>query len=145
MAEGTPQVEKSDTTRFLEAAKDFSFEQKLSVVQSILCKIPQERQEPWNISHKSKKIQKNDTGIPPQTPPSSFTTSGANNEDDGTVTSEAVECRSVTDTVLEQLLPDVKPQAPPLIDPYRKAMKYYEKHLVLNHFQVNKIHVHVCR
>lgn len=131
MAASVPD-EKSDTTKFLEAAKEFSFEQKLSVVQSILCKIPREQRQPWNasqIAHQLREKEKFKSLVAEQRA-----------EDDSEIHNGVETLESGSDTVLTQNIPEQpKPQAPPLIDPYEQSMRYYEKHLVLNHFQVKYI------
>ena len=144
--------EKSETTRFLEAAKDFSFEQKLSVVQSILAKIPREQQQPWNAPPLLK--EKQTTTIPAATavcqegdeigprPPTSTSkrvvVDEAGDNIKSTTKADSDEAKEETGNVFEEYenTERSKPQAPPLIDPYEKSMRYYEKHLILNHFQV---------
>ncbi|XP_067930836.1 uncharacterized protein [Watersipora subatra] len=132
------ETQESETTKFLEAAKNFSFEQKLSVVQSILAKIPREQQRPWNVALPNRKLKLSQTKEPQHNLAcgDSLTTDGLSRRGDQDELHEKF-TTSVTNekTLIDEDASVRKYQAPPLIDPYEKSMRYYEKHMVLNHFQ----------
>lgn len=127
MAANGNKTRRPTTTEFLEAAKDFSHDQKLSVVQSILVGIPREQQQPWHMSKEMWEKQQRETNIVHQQ--AQLINGERVKPDDESV--DSFETQDVTRSIGQY-----KPKAPPLIDPYEKSMKYYEKHLVLNHFQV---------
>ncbi|KAF6036093.1 hypothetical protein EB796_005592 [Bugula neritina] len=140
----------SSTSEILKIAKDFSFDQKISVVQSILSSIPRERQAPWN----NQRVKKNSnfaskqitqTGVTPTVETETTLLSSRlekNISRDGTTANESfneqLDKRQVTEKfslVGESISTCLQTQQPPLVDPYEKSMKYYEKHMILNNFQ----------
>lgn len=143
MADAASQDSKTGIVKFLEAAKDFSFDQKLSVVQSVLGGIPREQQQPWNPSQQTRQKQDDDPDLVFQAKGSEEDTSFAGASTTATVENDEVDQYGVSKTyaisTTELCQERSIPQPPPLIDPYEKSMKYYEKHLVLNHFQVHKL------
>lgn len=132
---------KSANTRFLESAKDFSFDQKLSVVQSILTSIPSEQQKPWNVSQAAwdrlnfQKINKTNTQ---QLHLAASASAGDSETVDLHSQTESSQALNQYGTLgIADLTTTTVDKAPPIIDPYEQSMKYYEKHVVLNHFQVS--------
>lgn len=133
MAEKEKNLRKMTTLELIEAAKDFSFEQKLNVVQSVVQLIPREQQQPWNLSkggwekYQAKLVKK--VSETESKSKGESTTNTVDNQEQAAknVTGEPTSSRSE--------MPGLK--QPPLLDPYEKSMRYYEKHLVLNKFQVS--------
>ena len=134
MESQSQQSKKPTTTEFLQAAKDFSFEQKLTVIQSILGSIPREQQQPW---HLSKALWEKEQRALKLAATSADAQSVSGDKVD--VDEETVDTDLFKDGAGEQTDSQYKPKAPPLSDPYERSMRYYEKHLVLNNFQVSSI------
>ena len=134
MESQSQQSKKPTTTEFLQAAKDFSFEQKLTVIQSILGSIPREQQQPW---HLSKALWEKEQRALKLAATSADAQSVSGDKVD--VDEETVDTDLFKDGEGEQTDAQYKPKAPPLSDPYERSMRNYEKHLVLNNFQVCSI------
>lgn len=132
MATDAQQNQRPSTTDFLKAAKDFSYEQKLSVIQSILGSIPREQQQPWHLSKALWEKEQRAAKLAASTP-GVQTVSGGNVE----ITEESVDTDLFKEGQEKPAITHYKPKAPPLIDPYERSMRYYEKHLILNNFQVS--------
>lgn len=125
-SDGAVRGQEPKATSFGKLALGFSPEQKYSCIQSIVQSIPRERPLPWNAVAR----------------PISTTTKYPSNEQvtDVTGTRAAADTRTVNRDIMgpeRDTATTVSVQEPPLIDPYEKSMVYYEKHLVLNHFQVS--------
>lgn len=121
---------RSKISDLLESAKDFSFEQKLSIVQSVVQSIPREQQQPWNMT-KSQwakyKLQK-------KKEQESFNSSDVKNLSGEQISTEL---STVSDDLLESSTKEEQEIVQqPLMDPYGRSMTYFEKHLILNNFQV---------
>ena len=134
MESPSQQSKKPTTTEFLQAAKDFSFEQKLTVIQSILGSIPREQQQPW---HLSKALWEKEQRALKLAATSADAQSVSGDKVD--VDEETIDTDLFKDGESESTDSQYKPKAPPLSDPYERSMRYYENHLVLNNFQVCSI------
>lgn len=137
------EAKKMSTLELIQAAKDFSFEQKLKVVQSVVQMIPREQQKPWNLSQSSwDKFQLEQK--PKSSATATTTTTIITDEVDGTAASSdkahdlPLEKSKEEDFTVSKSEPlDLK--QPPLLDPYEKSMHYYEKNMILNRFQVKHL------
>lgn len=131
MAEKEKDVRKMTTLELIEAAKDFSFEQKLNVVQSVVQLIPREQQQPWNLSktgwekYQAEQARKSSsTAKVEKGPPLASAVIEAIDQVDHADAAESIQNEAI------------ELKEPPLLDPYAKSMRYYEKNLILNKFQV---------